>query len=110
MPGSDARGATIEGVTDAFWPGDRMVITMARPCPAFGPHDTLIVRSPDGDELDLSFAGLRPDGRPSVWYAINPLLRHWLGWLEKIDDTHWMLRMEPFHLTSLDEAAASGPP
>ena len=37
----------------------------------------------------------------SVWYAPHPLLRHWLGWLERIDDTHWSFRMEAHHVDIL---------
>jgi hypothetical protein len=36
-----------------------------------------------------------------VWYAPHPLLRHSLGWTERIDDTHWRFRMEPYHVDIL---------
>ena len=29
------------------------------------------------------------------------LLRPWLGWMERIDDTHWRFRMEPYHVDIL---------
>ena len=36
-----------------------------------------------------------------MWYAPHPLLRHSLGWTERIDDTHWRFRMEPYHVDIL---------
>ena len=39
----------------------------------------------------------------SVWYAPHPLLRHWLGWMERIDDTHWSFRMEALHIDILND-------
>jgi hypothetical protein len=56
------------------------------------------VRAPDGDIIP---AGIRPDRTLSVWYAPHPLLRHWLGGMERIDDTRWRFRMEPYHVDLL---------
>ena len=38
---------------------------------------------------------------PTVWYPPHPLLRHWLGWMERIDATRWRFRMEPYHIDIL---------
>ncbi len=65
------------------------------------PSDTLVIRTPSGEILDLFPAAMRPDGAISVWYAPHPLLRHWVGWMERIDDRRWSFRMEPFHIEVL---------
>jgi len=79
-----------------------MVVTFDRPCPAIAPGDTLDIRTPAGEVLEIFPAAIRPDGGVSVWYAPHPLLRHWLGWLERIDDTHWSFHMEPHHVEMLN--------
>ena len=56
---------------------------------------------PGGEILEIIPAGIRPDRALSVWYAPHPLLRHWLGWMERIDDAHWRFRMEPYHVDIL---------
>ena len=79
-----------------------MVVAFDRPCPAIAPGDSLDVRTPGGEALEIFPAAVRPDGGVSVWYAPHPLLRHWLGWLERIDDTHWSFHMEPHHVEMLN--------
>ena len=67
------------------------------------PGDRLCIRDGDGSELDLFFGSVRPDGLVSVWYAVHPELRHWLGRLEPAGGSRWVFRMEPFHLDWLRE-------
>src|SRR5215470_14653816 len=82
---------------------DGMVVTFDRPCGAIGRHDTLNIRAPDGEALEIFPAAIRRDGAVSVWYAPHPLLRHWLGWMEQIDDMRWSFRMEAHHIDTLKE-------
>lgn len=107
MTADRTSGATIEATTDSPWPHDGLVIALTRPGVRMKRGDTLIVRSPQGDELDIMLATIRPDGRPSVWYAVNPTLRHWLGWLEARDDRTYVMRMEPFHIQLLEDLKAA---
>lgn len=90
---------------------DRMAVTFDRPCRTIAPHDQLDLTTPRGDVLEIFPAAVRSDGGVSVWYAPHPLLRHWLGWMERIDDTHWMFRMEALHIDILgDIPELCGPP
>ncbi|HVZ52920.1 MAG TPA: hypothetical protein VG986_13200 [Pseudolabrys sp.] len=107
MPAEQIKGAIIEATTPSPWPHDGLTITLARPDVRMRRGDTLIVRSPQGDELDIMLATVRPDGVPSVWYAVNPTLRHWLGWLERRDERTYVLRMEPFHIQMLEDLRAA---
>jgi hypothetical protein len=79
-----------------------MVVTFDHACRAIARGDTLDIRTPRGEALEMFPAATRPDGCVSVWYAPHPLLRHWLGWLERTDDTHWTFRMEPLHIDILN--------
>ena len=91
---------------------DRMAVTFDRPCRTIAPRDTL--DDPDAERRDARDVSRRRSGRDggvSVWYAPHPLLRHWLGWMERIDDTHWMFRMEALHIDILgDIPELCGPP
>ena len=78
-----------------------MVVTFDRPCCAIVPRDTLNIRTPSGAALEMFPAAIRRDGGVSVWYAPHPLLRHWLGWMVRQDDTHWTFRMEALHIDML---------
>lgn len=89
------------GRTAAAFFSDGMTMTFDKPCPAIARTDTLTIRAPDGELLEIIPAGPRPDHGVSVWYAPHPLLRHWLGWMERVDDFHWRFRMEPYHLDIL---------
>ena len=80
----------------------RILVTFDRPCRAIATTDALDIRTPGGEALEIFPAAVRPDGGVSVWYAPHPLLRHWLGWLERIDDTHWEFHMEPHHVEMLN--------
>lgn len=80
---------------------DGMVVSFDRPCPAIARDDTLAIRTPSGDLLEMFPATRRPEGAVSVWYAPHPLLRHWLGWMERTDDTRWVFRMEAHHVDIL---------
>ena len=51
--------------------------------------------------LEIFPAALRSDDGTSVWYAPHPLLRHWLGWMLPIDDTHRSFRMEAIPIDML---------
>ena len=55
-----------------------------------------------GGWFEMFPAAVRPDGGVSVWYAPHPLLRHWLGPLERIDDTYWSFHMESHHVEMLN--------
>src|SRR5882762_6343954 len=99
--GYQPRGQTYAGRTESAFFSDGMTIAFDRPCARIARSDTLAIRDPDGQLLEIIPAGPRPDGGVSVWYAPHPLLRHWLGWLERVDDTHWRLRMEPYHIDIL---------
>jgi hypothetical protein len=81
--------------------GDGMIVTFDRPCPDIAWHDTLDIRTPGGEVLEIFPAAIRRDGAVSVWYAPHPLLRHWLGWMVPLDDTHWSFRMEALHIDIL---------
>jgi hypothetical protein len=97
----------VEAQTTSQWPHEGLVIRLVQPGVRLTRDDQLIVRSPQGEELDIILATIRPDGKPSVWYAINPTLRHWLGWLEPADNQTYVLRMEPFHIQMLKELKAA---
>jgi hypothetical protein len=107
MTAPSTSGTIIEATTPSSWPHDGLVITLVQPGVRMKRGDRLIVRSLQGDELDIILSTIRPDGRPSVWYAINPSLRHWLGWLEQRDDRAYVLHMEPFHIALLEELKAA---
>ena len=81
---------------------DGMMVTFDKPCRTIAPGDTLDIRTPKGEALEIFPAAVRRDGGVSVWYAPHPLLRHWLGWMERIDDTHWSFRMEAMHVDILN--------
>src|SRR5262245_20580878 len=87
-------------VASAFFTSG-MLVTFESPCPVIAPGDGLDIRTPAGEVLEMFPAALRPDGGVSVWYAPHPLLRHWLGWLERIDDFRWTFHMEPHHVEML---------
>jgi hypothetical protein len=72
-----------------------------RPCRMINPDDVLSVRTPAGEFLEIFPAAIRRDGAVSVWYAPHPLLRHWLGWMVRVDGTHWSFRMEAIHTDML---------
>ena len=78
-----------------------MAVTFDRPCRTIARHDTLMIRTLAGELLEMFPAATRNDGAVSVWYAPHPLLRHWLGWMERIDDTHWTFWMEALHIDIL---------
>ena len=78
-----------------------MIVTFEAPCRTIAPDDILAIRTPGGALLEIFPAGLRPDGAVSVWYAPHPLLRHWLGWMQRIDDTSWSFWMEAHHMDIL---------
>ena len=78
-----------------------MTVTFAQPCRAIALTDVLDIRTPSGDALEIFPASARADGRILVWYAPHPLLRHWLGWMVPLDDTHWSFRMEAIHIDML---------
>jgi hypothetical protein len=99
---ADLRSRTHSGRVAGALFEDRMVITFEAPCPAIAPDDTLVVRNERGEPMEIFPAAVRRDGGVSVWYAPHPLLRHWLGWLEPIDDTHWAFRMEAMHIDILN--------
>src|SRR5215470_8331950 len=82
---------------------DGMVVTFDQPCGAIGRHDALIIRAPDGEILEIFPAAIRRDGGVSVWYAPHPLLRHWLGWMVRLDDRRWSFRMEALHIDILSD-------
>lgn len=80
---------------------DGMVVSFDQPCTSIERDDTLAIRAPNGDLLEIFPAAKRADGSVSVWYAPHPLLRHWLGWMERIDDMRWSFRMEAHHVDTL---------
>jgi hypothetical protein len=80
---------------------DGMIVSFDRPCPTIACDDTLAIRTPSGELLEIFPAAIRADRRVSVWYAPHPLLRHWLGCMERIDDTRWSFRMEAHHVDVL---------
>lgn len=81
---------------------DGMIVTFERPCRNIARDDTLDIRTAGGEAMEIFPAAVRRDGGVSVWYAPHPLLRHWLGWLARIDDTHWTFRMEALHIDLLN--------
>ena len=90
---------------------DGMVVYFDRPCVSIERDDTLAIRAPNGDLLEIFPAARRSDGAVSVWYAPHPLLRHWLGWMERIDEMRWSFRMEAHHidiLKGIPELCADG--
>jgi len=82
---------------------DAMVVTFDQSCGAIGRNDTLAIRAPDGEILEIFPAAIRRDGAVSVWYAPHPLLRHWLGWMVRLDDRRWSFRMEALHIDILSD-------
>ena len=78
-----------------------MIITFDEPCRSIARGDTLTIRTPKGEILEMFPAAVRSDGGVSVWYAPHPLMRHWLGWMKRIDDTHWSFGMEALHIEIL---------
>ncbi len=82
---------------------DGMMVTFDKPCETIALSDTLDVRTPCGLAMEIVPAAIRPDGALSVWYAPHPLLRHWLGWMARVDDTQWTFRMEALHIGMLAE-------
>jgi hypothetical protein len=97
-----ASGRVLRGRVDSMFYSDGMVVTFDEPCRSIGRHDVLRIRTPDGDLLDIIVASVHGEGEVSVWYAPDPLLRHWLGRLVNIDDVRWRFRMEPYHVDILD--------
>ena len=95
------RGRVHVGRAASAFFSDGMIITLETSNAPIMRGDTLTVRAPDGAVLEIIPAGPRPDGAASVWYAPHPLLRHWLGWMERIDTTRWRFRMEPYHVDIL---------
>jgi hypothetical protein len=79
-----------------------MTILFDEPQETIGRWDALRVRTVDGELLDIAVASVSAAGQVLVWYAPDPLLRHWLGRLQKRDDRRWVLRMEPYHVDILD--------
>jgi hypothetical protein len=69
-----------------------MTITFDQPQPAIGRHDALRVKTPENASLVL------------VWYAPDPLLRHWLGRLERRDDFTGCFGWS--HITSISSTAS----
>lgn len=100
MPVQRRRRSHAGRTTSAFF-SDGMTITFDKPCPAIARGDSLTIRAPGGELMEIIPAGVRPDRGALVWYAPHPLLRHWLGWLERIDDRNWRFRMEPYHIDIL---------
>jgi hypothetical protein len=80
---------------------DGMIVSFDPPCGAVARPDTLEKRTPNREPMEIFPAAIRRDGTVSVWYAPHPLLRHWLGWMERIDDTRWRFRMEGLHIDIL---------
>lgn len=100
--GIQRRGQVYEGRAASAFFSDGMTITLDRPDATILRGDSLNVRAPDGEILEIIPAGVRPDHAVLVWYAPHPLLRHWLGWMERIDARRWRFRMEPFHVDILN--------
>jgi hypothetical protein len=103
-----ARRRTAFGTADRSFIADGMIVRFPESDP-MRPGDDIVVRTPDGEELDLFFGSVRPDGLVSVWYALHPELRHWLGWLEPAGPAAWRFRMERFHRDWQRELQASHP-
>lgn len=99
--GIQRRGQNYAGHAASAFFSDGMTITLDKPNAIIVRGDTLTVRALGGEILEIIPAGLRPDHAVLVWYAPHPLLRHWLGWMEPIDRTHWRFRMEPHHIDVL---------
>jgi hypothetical protein len=99
---------TAFGTADRSFICDGMIVRFPEG-DAMRPGDDIVVRAPDGEELDLFFGSVRPDGLVSVWYALHPELRHWLGWLEPVGTATWRFRMEPFHRDWQRELQAAYP-
>ena len=76
------RGQAHAGRAASAFFSDGMIITLDAANATLMRGDTLTVRAPDGEVLDMIPAGPRIDGAASVWYAPHPLLRHWLGWMQ----------------------------
>jgi hypothetical protein len=90
-------GRIIRGRVDSSLFSDGMIITFDEPQPSIGRRDALRVKTPESGLLDIAVASVGPAAQVLVWYAPDPLLRHWLGRLERRDELHWVLRMEPYH-------------
>jgi hypothetical protein len=99
--GTQRGGRIYAGRAMSAFFSDGMTITLDAPNASIMRGDTLNVRSSDGEILEIIPAGARSDHMVSVWYAPHPLLRHWLGWMERIDATRWRFRMEPYHVDIL---------
>jgi hypothetical protein len=99
--GLQRRGQIHAGRAPSAFFSDGMIITLETPNATIVRGDTLNVLAPDGEMLEIIPAGVRQDHAVSVWYAPHPLLRHWLGWIERIDATRWRFRMEPYHIDIL---------
>jgi hypothetical protein len=99
--GVQRRSQTHAGHAKSVFFTDGMEITLETPNATLLRGDTLNVRAPDGELLELIPAGMRQDGAALVWYAPHPLLRHWLGRMERVDAKCWRLRMEPYHVDIL---------
>jgi hypothetical protein len=99
--GFSMTGRIVRGRVDSSFFSDGMTITFDEPQFSIGRHDALRVRTPESGLLDISVASIGPAAVVLVWYAPDPLLRHWLGRLERRDDLHWVLRMEPYHVDIL---------
>jgi hypothetical protein len=99
--GGDDRPRSHSGRVAGEFFKNGMIVTFDQSCPTIGRDDTLAIRTPSGEMLEIFPATIRPDGGVSVWYAPHPLLRHWLGWMARIDDTHWSFRMEALHIDIL---------
>ena len=99
--GIQRRGQVLVGRAPSAFFSDGMIITLEQPNATIARGDTLNVRSAEGETLEIIPAGIRADHAVLVWYAPHPLLRHWLGWMERIDDTRWRFRMEPYHVDIL---------
>jgi hypothetical protein len=100
--GIQRRGSVHTGRAQSAFFSDGMTITLDKPNATIVRGDTLNVRAPDGDILEIIPAGARQDHAVSVWYAPHPLLRHWLGWMKRVDETRWRFYMEPYHVDILN--------
>jgi hypothetical protein len=99
--GLSMTGRIVRGRVESSLFSDGMTITFEESQPSIGRHDALRVKTPEGGLLDIAVASVSPAAQVLVWYAPDPLLRHWLGRLERRDDFHWVLRMEPYHVDVL---------
>jgi len=95
------RSHTHAGHAQSAFFSDGMIITLDQPDAKLLRGDTLNVRAPNGELLEIIPAGMRQDGAALVWYAPHPLLRHWLGRMERVAPTRWRFRMEPYHVDIL---------